>query len=208
MASLSTTGEEVEAPAAGSRLRRVLVLAAVFVCAACGLVYELALVALGSYLLGNTITQASVVLALMVFAMGIGSLAAKPLTRHAAVAFAAVEIVLALVGGTSVLVLYAAFAWWSLYQPVLVVLALAIGFLIGAEIPLLMTLLQQIRRQEASSAVADLFAADYVGALVGGLAFPFVLLPWLELDPDASLPGHGPISDLPALADGTDESSR
>ncbi|KGN33803.1 spermidine synthase [Knoellia sinensis KCTC 19936] len=164
-----------------ARLRRSLVLAAVFVCAACGLVYELALVALGSYLLGNTITQASVVLALMVFAMGIGSLAAKPLTRHAAVAFAAVEIVLALVGGTSVLVLYAAFAWWSLYQPMLVVLALAIGLLIGAEIPLLMTLLQRIRRQEASSAVADLFAADYVGALVGGMAFPFVLLPWLGL---------------------------
>ncbi|EAQ00211.1 spermidine synthase [Janibacter sp. HTCC2649] len=164
-----------------ARVRRSLVLTAVFVCAACGLVYELALVALGSYLLGNTITQASVVLALMVFAMGVGSLAAKPLTAHAAVAFAGVEIVLALVGGTSVLVLYAAFAWWSLYQPVLVLLALAIGFLIGAEIPLLMTMLQRIREQEASSAVADLFAADYVGALVGGLAFPFVLLPWLGL---------------------------
>ncbi|MDE9366252.1 polyamine aminopropyltransferase [Luteipulveratus sp. YIM 133132] len=164
-----------------ARWRRTLVLTAVFVCAACGLVYELALVALGSYLLGNTITQASVVLALMVFAMGIGSLVAKPLTRHAAVGFAVVEIVLAAVGGTSVLVLYAAFAWWSLYQPVLVVLALVIGLLIGAEIPLLMTLLQRIRRQEASSAVADLFAADYVGALLGGLAFPFVLLPWLGL---------------------------
>ena len=164
-----------------ARVRRSLVLAAVFVCAACGLVYELALVALGSYLLGNTVTQASVVLALMVFAMGLGSLAAKPLTRHAALGFAVVELVLALVGGTSVLVLYAAFAWWSLYQPMLVVLALAIGFLIGAEIPLLMTLLQRIRSQEASSAVADLFAADYVGALLGGLAFPFVLLPWLGL---------------------------
>ena len=47
---------------------------ATFVCAACGLVYELALVAQGSYLLGDSITQASVVLATMVFAMGIGSL--------------------------------------------------------------------------------------------------------------------------------------
>ena len=49
-----------------SRPARAIVLAVVFVCAACGLVYELALVALGSYLLGNTVTQASVVLALMV----------------------------------------------------------------------------------------------------------------------------------------------
>lgn len=168
-------------PDAGARLRRALVLAAVFICAACGLVYELALVALGSYLFGNTITQASVVLAIMVFAMGIGSLLAKRLTPRAAEWFAVVEIALALVGGTSVMVLYAAFAWWSLYQPALVLLAFLIGLLIGAEIPLLMTLLQRIRRQEAADAVADLFAADYVGALIGGLAFPFVLLPWLGL---------------------------
>ena len=40
-----------------------------------------------------------------------------------------------------------------------------------------MVLLQRIREQAAGSAVADLFAADYVGALLGGLAFPFLLMP-------------------------------
>ncbi|ROO82902.1 spermidine synthase [Actinocorallia herbida] len=159
------------------RGRRALVLAAVFVCAACGLVYELALVALGSYLVGNSITQASIVLSVMVCAMGVGSLAAKPLQSRALVAFAAIEAALALLGGLSVLLLYAAFAWLDLYVPMLVVAASVLGALIGAEIPLLMTLLQKIRKQEAGSAVADLFAADYVGALVGGLAFPFLLLP-------------------------------
>lgn len=152
-------------------------LGAAFACAACGLVYELALVALGSYLVGNSITQASIVLSVMVFAMGIGSLAAKPFQRHAVAAFALVEGVLALLGGLSVLGLYAAFAWLGLYVPALVAVAFLIGALIGAEIPLLMTLLQRIRRQDAGSAVADLFAADYVGALIGGLAFPFLLLP-------------------------------
>ncbi|WP_422389322.1 polyamine aminopropyltransferase [Actinomadura luteofluorescens] len=148
-----------------------------FACAACGLVYELALVALGSYLVGNSVTQASIVLSVMVFAMGVGSLAAKPLQGRAVVAFAVVEGALALIGGVSVLVLYAAFAWLDLYVPALVVVAFAVGALIGAEIPLLMTLLQRIRKQDAGSAVADLFAADYVGALIGGLAFPFLLLP-------------------------------
>jgi spermidine synthase len=164
---------------AGVRPRpaRALVLGAVFTCAACGLVYELAMVALGSYLVGNSITQASIVLSVMVFAMGVGSLAAKPLRDHAVVAFAIVEGLLALLGGLSVLGLYAAFAWLDLYVPALVAAAFLVGALIGAEIPLLMTLLQRIRRQEASSAVADLFAADYVGALIGGLAFPFLLLP-------------------------------
>lgn len=152
-------------------------LAAVFTCAACGLVYELALVALGSYLVGNSVTQASVVLSVMVFAMGVGSLAAKPLQGRPVVAFAVIEGLLALAGGLSVLVLYAAYAWLNLYVPALVVVAFAVGALIGAEIPLLMTLLQRIRRQDAGSAVADLFAADYVGALIGGLAFPFLLLP-------------------------------
>ncbi len=159
------------------RFARAAVLVAVFVCAACGLVYELALVALGSYLIGNTVGQASIVLSLMVFAMGLGALAAKPLQRWPATAFAAVELVLALLGGLSVLGLYAAFAWLSLYMPALIATALVLGMLIGAEIPLLMVLLQRIRRQAAGSAVADLFAADYVGALVGGLAFPFLLLP-------------------------------
>jgi len=60
-----------------------------------------------------------------------------------------------------------------------VAVSLTIGLLLGAEIPLLMELIQRIRRQDAGGAVADLFAADYVGALAGGLAFPFLLLPLL-----------------------------
>ncbi|AKZ57010.1 putative spermidine synthase 2 [Streptomyces ambofaciens ATCC 23877] len=166
---------------------RFLVLAGVFVCAACGLVYELELVALASYLIGDSVTQASVVLSVMVFAMGIGSLAAKRLRRFAAAGFGAVEAVLALVGGLSAMVLYAVFAWtggwggpWAFAPHVLLVaFSLTIGALIGAEVPLLMELIQRVRRQDAGGAVADLFAADYVGALVGGLAFPFVLLPFL-----------------------------
>ncbi|MFF7237632.1 polyamine aminopropyltransferase [Streptomyces collinus] len=166
---------------------RFLVLACVFVCAACGLVYELELVAFASYLIGDSVTQASVVLSVMVFAMGIGSLAAKRLRWHAAAGFGAIEIVLALVGGCSAMALYAVFAWTGGWGGVwaegprclLVAFSLAIGLLVGAEVPLLMELIQRIRRQDAGGAVADLFAADYVGALVGGLAFPFLLLPFL-----------------------------
>lgn len=161
-------------PSAG----RFLILAVVFVCAACGLVYELELVALASYLIGDSVTQASVVLSLMVFAMGLGSLLAKRLRCRAAVGFGLVEAALALLGGTSALVLYATFAWMGESRYALIGFSLSIGILIGAEIPLLMTLIQRVSRQDAGGTVADLFAADYVGALVGGLAFPFLLLPW------------------------------
>ncbi|WP_189944634.1 polyamine aminopropyltransferase [Streptomyces roseolus] len=175
------------------------VLAVVFVCAACGLVYELELVALASYLIGDSVTQASVVLSVMVFAMGLGSLLAKRLRCRAAVGFGLVEGALALVGGTSALVLYACFAWVGASRGVLVAFSLTIGILIGAEIPLLMSLIQRAPERSVATGrprragraaragdpddpagtVADLFAADYVGALVGGLAFPFLLLPWL-----------------------------
>ncbi|MGW0122240.1 polyamine aminopropyltransferase [Streptomyces sp. NPDC003327] len=179
---------------------RLPVLAVVFVCAACGLVYELELVALASYLIGDSVTQASVVLSVMVFAMGAGSLLAKRLRCRAAVGFGLVEGALALVGGCSAMVLYAAFAWFGEPRYVVVGFSLAIGVLIGAEIPLLMSLIQRApgsspagsgrpgraggppstgERDDAAGTVADLFAADYVGALVGGLAFPFLLLPWL-----------------------------
>ncbi|MGW9434624.1 polyamine aminopropyltransferase [Streptomyces sp. NPDC055607] len=165
---------------------RFPVLAVVFVCAACGLVYELELVALSSYLIGDSVTQASVVLSVMVFAMGLGSLLAKRLRCRAAVGFGLVEAALALVGGCSAMVLYAAFAWFGESRYVVVAFSLAIGVLIGAEIPLLMSLIQRTggkgapgEQDDAAGTVADLFAADYVGALVGGLAFPFLLLPWL-----------------------------
>lgn len=169
--------ESTDALALRPRFARTALLAVVFVCAACGLVYELALVSLGSFLIGNTATQASIVLSVMVFAMGIGSLAAKPLQSRSITSFAIIELLLALLGGLSVMGLYAAFAYLELYTPALIAVAFVLGLLIGAEIPLLMVLLQRIRRQDAGTAVADMFAVDYIGALIGGLCFPFLLLP-------------------------------
>ena len=161
----------------GRRAARVLLLAAVFLCAACGLVYELALITLGQYLVGGSVYQTSVVLGVFVCSMGLGSFASKPLLTRAAAGFAAVELALALTGGLSVLGLYAAYSWLDLYTPALIATSVVVGGLIGAEVPLLMSLLQRIRAQDAGEAAADLFAVDYVGALAGGLAFPFLLLP-------------------------------
>ncbi len=156
---------------------RGVLLLAVFLCAACGLVYEVALLTLGEYLAGGGVRATSVVLGLIVASMGLGSLAAKQMLRRPLLAFAVVETALAVVGGLSVLGLYAAYAWLDLYIPAVLFASVAIGTLIGAEVPLLMALLQQIRAQDAGEAVADLNAADYLGAFVGGLAFPFLLLP-------------------------------
>jgi spermidine synthase len=157
----------------------VLLLGAVLLVAVCGFVYELVIVAMGTYLLGNSVEQVSLVLAAFVSSMGLGSLAAKPLLRFPLTAFLVVEVFIALLGGLSALALYAAFAWLDLYQPAMLVMAGGIGLLVGCEIPLLMGLLQRIRRAEAGQSVADLLAADYLGAVVAGVAFPLLLLPAL-----------------------------
>jgi spermidine synthase len=67
-----------------------------------------------------------------------------------------------------------------------------IGALVGAEVPLLMTLLQRGRTSGATDTgrtLANLTAADYLGALIGGLVWPFVLLPQLGMIRGAAATG-------------------
>jgi spermidine synthase len=176
-------------PAAPLRWARPLLLAAVGVCAACGLVYELVLLTLSTSLVGGGITETSLIVAGFVAALGVGALLVKPLLGHAAAAFVAVEILLGVVGGLSAVTLYVAFSFYGQSAPVLVGATALIGILVGAEVPLLMTLLQSWLQSEpgagpggidaraAGAVLADLNAADYAGALLGGLVWPFVLLP-------------------------------
>ena len=172
-------------PAAPERpvapLSRALLLTAVAACAACGLVYELCLLTLGASLTGGGVAQTSLVIAGYVAALGVGALLAKPLVPYAAASFVAVETVLGLLGGLSAAALYVTFSFFTGGGTAVLVAATAVlGLLVGAEVPLLMTLLQRARtaRPESSGRLlADLNAADYGGALLGGLAWPFLLLP-------------------------------
>ncbi len=162
-----------------ARPARALLLGAVLAVAVCGFVYELVIIAMGTYLVGNSVEQVSFVLAAFVSSMGLGSLVAKPLLRAPAIAFAVVECAIALLGGLSAMALYASFAWLDIFQPAMFLLAGMIGLLVGCEIPLLMALLQRVRRQDAGASIADLLAADYLGAVVAGVSFPLLLLPAL-----------------------------
>jgi spermidine synthase len=163
--------------AAATRWRVFVVLATSLGCAACGLVYELGLLNLAGVLVGSSVQTSSLVLGVFVCAMGVGSLLSKPLAAWPLRAFVGVELALALVGGVSGPALYAAFAWYETYELAALGFAVVIGALIGAEIPLLMALIGRLRAQRASDDAADIMAADYLGALVAGCAFPFLLVP-------------------------------
>lgn len=167
-----------------SPARRFLLLLSVAICAASGLVYELALISLSAVLAGGSIVETSLIVSGFVAALGLGALAAKPLLNRPEISFLLVETLLGLVGGLSALLLYWVFASIGGSVAVLGVATLVIGMLVGAELPLLMTLFQRGKLVDAAtsgSVLATLNAADYLGALLGGLAWPFILLPGLGL---------------------------
>ena len=62
---------------AHGRRDRVVLLGSVFVVAACGLVYELISATMASYLLGDSVTQWSLVIGVYMSAMGLGSWLSK-----------------------------------------------------------------------------------------------------------------------------------
>ena len=76
-------GTESGAEAPPGRLWRALLLAAVAACAACGLIYELALLALSASLGRGDVVATSVIVAGYVAALGLGALLAKPLVKWA-----------------------------------------------------------------------------------------------------------------------------
>jgi spermidine synthase len=171
---------------------RALLLAAVAACAACGIVYELALLTLSASMHGGGIIATSLIVAGYVAALGVGALLVKPLLERAAITFIAVEALLGVIGGLSAAALYVTFVFIGGSLWVLVVGTALIGCLVGAEVPLLMTLLQRGRMAGATDSgrvLANLNAADYFGALIGGLTWPFILLPQLGMIRGAAATG-------------------
>jgi len=178
--SPQTSGDTVSsAPAPKAVRRRVVLLASVFVVASCGLVYELLAGALSSYLLGNSVTQFSLVIGLFLFSMGVGSYLSRFIERRLVDTFLAVEIAVGAVGGSSALVLFFAFAALDSYLPLLLGLLLVVGALVGLEIPLLVRIVR--RSGSLRQVLGEVLALDYLGALAASLLFPLVLLPWLGL---------------------------
>jgi spermidine synthase len=151
----------------------------VLLVASCGLVYELLAGTLGSYLLGDSVTQFSLVIGLYLSAMGLGAWLSGHLDGNLARRFIEVELAVALVGGLSAPILYVAFAEAQHFQVVLLGFVVAIGTLVGLELPLLMRIVQaQVAFKDL---VSHVLTFDYAGALLASLAFPLVLVPRLGL---------------------------
>ena len=178
--------QSVAAPAASpARLLYVNVL----LLATCGLIYELLAGTLGSYLIGDSVTEFSLVIGLYLSAMGVGAWLSRHIEGNLVRHFIEIELLVALVGGVSSPALYFAFAHVRHFQVVLLGFVFAIGSLVGLELPLLMRLMQS--QVAFKDLVSRALSFDYAGALAASLLFPLVLVPELGLVRTSLLVGLG-----------------
>ncbi|MAE72230.1 MAG: spermidine synthase [Gemmatimonadetes bacterium] len=153
---------------------RVLALS-MFVMGACGLIYEYTLGVLGNHLVGTSHEQIFVVIGLMMFSMGVGSALQRALHVDLIDRWLAIELVLGLAGGLSVIGIYAAFVYTASYRLLMYGAASLLGVLIGMEIPLLIRINQRYS-SSLSANLSDVLFMDYAGSLAGAMLFAYVLL--------------------------------
>jgi len=151
----------------------------VLIVATCGLIYELLAGTLASYVLGDSVTQFSLIIGIYLFAMGVGSWLSRFIDTGLARRFVDIELAVAILGGFSAPLLFLSFSRVSYFYVVLYLVVFAIGVFVGLEIPLLLRILKD--EIEFKELVSRVLAFDYIGALVASILFPVLFVPRLGL---------------------------
>lgn len=162
------------------------VLVCTLLLAFCSIVYELLLGQTLSAFLGNTVLRYSVTIGLYLLAMGMGALVAgRRLLAAPLDALQRVELALTALGGSSVVLLFAADAMGLPAMPLSLLahaLVLVIGVLTGLEIPLLIEIRRRAGRardgeDDDTAAHGEVLGVDYAGAFAGTVAFALFFYP-------------------------------
>ena len=151
----------------------------VLIIATAGLVYELTMAAVASYVLGDSVTQFSIVIGVYLSALGLGAYLSRFIERDLAATFVNVELGAALLGGFSAPALFLAYGFTHAFAFILYTCCIAVGTLVGLELPLLIRILE--RQISFKELIARALTFDYAGALLGSLAFSLLLVPELGL---------------------------
>ena len=165
------------------------------VVACCSILYEFLLAQSISTTMGNTALRYNLTIGLFIASMGFGALLYKKIiSKDYFKEFIKVELILSLVGGVApILVLIidyffnsfsrisgvSFFSSW-IQTPLFTMnhlLIIAIGFLSGLELPLLMDMSKQFKVTKGHFVLAY----DYLGTLVGAILFTIVILPSLHI---------------------------
>ena len=151
----------------------------VLVIAACGLIYELLAGTVASYVLGDSVTQFSLIIGLYLSALGVGAWLSRFLDHDLAARFVDVELAVALIGGLSAPLLFLGFSRLEWFRLFLYLIVFAIGVLVGLELPILMRILKE--HLDFKELVSRVLSFDYIGSLIAAVLFPMFLVPRLGL---------------------------
>ncbi|WP_026487133.1 polyamine aminopropyltransferase [Caldanaerobius polysaccharolyticus] len=161
-----------------AKIRALLI--SVFLVALCGIVYELSIGNVSTYLLGNSVLQYSLTIGFFMFSMGIGSYLSKYIKSELISIFIYIELSIAAVGGTSSVLLFYSYGFTNIYTMVMILITAIIGIMEGLEIPVITRIIEENYR-DIKISLSHVLSFDYLGALIGSLAFSLVLIPRLGI---------------------------
>jgi len=154
----------------------------------CSIIYELLISSISSYLQGDSILQFSITIGLYMSAMGIGSYISKYMRKDLFNKFIFIEMSIGILGGFSSFILFLVNIYTQIYSLIMYILIILIGIFVGLEIPILTRIIENNERNVRKN-LANIFTFDYIGGLIGSIAFPILLFPKLGFITTAFLVG-------------------
>lgn len=155
-----------------------LLMLTTLVISGCSVCYELIISAVSSYLLGNSTLQYSITIGLYMSALGLGSYISRYFSKGLFNTLIKIELGIGLIGGMSSLTLFLANLYLQSYDIVMYLEIIIIGTFAGAEIPVIARIIENDEKN-LKLTLSSLFSFDYLGGLLGSIAFPLLLLPKL-----------------------------
>ncbi len=180
-----------------------LLFAIMGILAGCGLIYEYLLSHYAGRILGAVEQVIFAMIGVMIVSMGLGAFAARVFKSYFN-AFAWLEVTIALIGVTSVLILAATTALANIFPQILMetfslppdllprggmitwahkiaslmpyFTGFVLGFLIGMEIPLIASMREKIYGEHIKHNTGSVYGADYIGAGIGAAIWVLFML--------------------------------
>ncbi|WP_075591106.1 polyamine aminopropyltransferase [Labilibacter marinus] len=157
-----------------------ILMAAIFATGFSGIVAEYLLSTLATHFLGDSTMQWALIVSTMMFSMGLGSRISKSFETRLTEKFLILEFILSLVVSFVPLIVYTASAYIQSLSILIYSCSIAIGILIGMEIPLVTRINDQYEDLRVN--ISNVLENDYYGSLIGGVFFAFIGIPFLGIN--------------------------
>ncbi|MCB0477666.1 MAG: polyamine aminopropyltransferase [Crocinitomicaceae bacterium] len=152
---------------------------ALFATGISGIVSEYVLATMATYFIGDSVFQWTMVLSLMLFAMGLGSRLSKLFEKNLLFQFIVIEFLLSILASFSAFFTYAIMPYTDSLVFIIYTLSIIVGLLIGMEIPLVTRINADYENLKVN--ISNVMEKDYYGSLIGGIFFAFIGIPFLGL---------------------------